>query len=79
MRHASAESVEPPGEWLHGQRDGAHDKQSGHSFRPTQMDNYKNADRGFLDDMGDRDQYKLWYREGYSGGYKNGWDTSTRR
>ena len=62
-----------------GVNDGAHDRQTGHSFRPTQMDNYRNADRGFLDDMGDRDQYKLWYREGYSGGYKNGWDTSTRR
>jgi len=62
-----------------GQRDGAHDKQSGHSFRPTQMDNYKSADRGFRDDMGDRDSYKLAYREGYSSGYKNGWDTNTRR
>lgn len=62
-----------------GQRDGAHDKQSGHSFRPTQMDNFKNADRGFRDDMGDKDSYKLAYREGYSSGYKNGWDTSTRR
>ena len=62
-----------------GQRDGGHDKQSGHSFRPTQMDNYKNADRGYRDDMGDRDRYKLAYREGYSSGYKNGWDTNSRR
>jgi len=62
-----------------GQRDGANDKRTGHSFRPTQMDNYKNADRGFRDDMGDKDLYKLGYREGYSSGYKNGWDTSTRR
>ena len=62
-----------------GQNDGAHDKQSGHSFRPTQMDNYKNADRGFRDDMGDKNSYKLAYREGYSSGYKNGWDTNTRR
>ena len=62
-----------------GLNDGAHDKQSGHSFRPTQMDNYKNANRGFRDDMGDVDSYKLAYREGYSSGYKYGWDTNTRR
>ena len=62
-----------------GQRDGANDKRTGHSFRPTQMDSYKNADRGYRDDMGDKDLYKLAYREGYSSGYKNGWDTSTRR
>jgi hypothetical protein len=62
-----------------GQKDGTHDKQSGHSFRPTQMDNYKSADRGFRDDMGDINSYKLAYREGYSSGYKNGWDTNTRR
>lgn len=62
-----------------GMKDGTHDKQSGHSFRPTQMDNYKSADRGFRDDMGDMDSYKLAYREGYSSGYKYGWDTNTRR
>ncbi len=62
-----------------GLKDGSHDKQHGHSFRPTQMDNYKNADRGYLSDMGDKDQYKLWYREGYSAGYKYGWDSNNRR
>jgi hypothetical protein len=62
-----------------GLSEGAHDKQSGHSFRPTQMDSYKSADRGYRDDMGDRDLYKLAYREGYSSGYKYGWDTNTRR
>jgi hypothetical protein len=62
-----------------GVKDGSHDKQNGHSFRPTEGDNYKNADRGYLSDMGEKDQYKLWYREGYSGGYKYGWDTNNRR
>jgi hypothetical protein len=62
-----------------GIKDGANDKRTGHSFRPTQMDNYKNADRGYRSDMGEKDQFRLSYRTGYSSGYKQGWDTSTRR
>ncbi len=62
-----------------GLKDGSHDKQTGHSYRPTQMDNYKNADRGYQSDMGAKDQFRLSYRTGYSSGYKQGWDTSTRR
>jgi hypothetical protein len=56
-----------------GLNDGAKDRQTGHSFRPTQGDNYKNADRGYTSSYGSKDQYKQWYREAYSESYQRGY------
>src|SRR5438874_9545883 len=57
-----------------GLNDGAHDRQTGHSFRPTQDDNFKNADRGYSSSSGSRDQYKQWYRQAYQSGYQRGYN-----
>lgn len=57
-----------------GLNDGAKDRQTGHSFRPTQGDNYKNATRGYNSSMGSKDQYKSVYREGYASGYQRGYN-----
>jgi opacity protein-like surface antigen len=52
-----------------GQNDGHSDRDHGHSFRPTQDDNYKNADRGYSSSMGSKQSYKDAYRRGYERGY----------
>jgi len=56
-----------------GVNDGANDRQTGHSFRPTEGDNYKNADRGYTSSVGSKDQYKQLYRQGYQQGYQIGY------
>lgn len=56
-----------------GMNDGRHDRQTGHSFRPTNDDNYKNADRGYSSSMGSKQQYKDTYRRGYERGYNEGY------
>ena len=53
--------------------DGQHDRATGHSFRPTHDDNYKNAP-GYSSSMGDRQQYKNTYRQGYEQGYPQGYN-----
>lgn len=45
----------------------------GHSFRPTQDDNYKNAP-GYSSNMGYRQQYKDMYRQAYQQGYQSGYN-----
>ena len=55
-----------------GRLDGENDRNSGRSFRPTDADNYKHADRGYTDPMGSKDVYKAAYREGYARGYREG-------
>lgn len=55
-----------------GRNDGAKDRATGHSFRPTQGDNYKNAP-GYSSNMGDRQQYKDMYRQGYEPAYQQGY------
>lgn len=55
-----------------GMNDGRKDRMTGHSFRPTQDDNYKNAP-GYSSNMGDRQQYKNVYRERYQQGYQVGY------
>jgi hypothetical protein len=57
-----------------GVNDGQHDRSTGHSFRPTQDDNYKNADRGYTSSYGDKQQYKNAYRQGYEQGYQQGYN-----
>lgn len=55
-----------------GRNDGSKDRATGHSFRPTQGDNYKNAP-GYSSNMGDRQQYKDMYRQGYEPAYQQGY------
>ena len=57
-----------------GLADGRSDRATGHSFRPTQDDNYKNASRGYNSSMGDKQTYKNAYREGYARGYPEGYN-----
>lgn len=55
-----------------GLADGRSDRSSGHSFRPTQGDNFKHADRGYNSGMGDKQLYKDTYRQGYQASYPQG-------
>jgi len=57
-----------------GLNDGRHDRDTGHSFRPTHDDNYKNADRGYSSNMGSKQAYKDTYRRGYERGYNEGYN-----
>lgn len=57
-----------------GLNDGSNDMRTGHSFRPTHDDNYKNADRGYSSSFGDKNQYKQLYRQGYESGYQRGYN-----
>src|SRR5262249_54770982 len=41
-----------------GVNDGAKDRQTGHSFRPTQQQAYRNADHNYSPSYGDRQPYK---------------------
>ena len=56
-----------------GLNDGLRDRQTGHSFRPTQGDNYKHATRGFSSSLGNKYQYKQYYRQAYADGYQRGY------
>lgn len=53
-----------------GLLDGRNDRDTGHSFRPTDTDNYKHADRGYRDQFGSKDAWKSAYRQGYADGYR---------
>ncbi|MGI9100998.1 MAG: hypothetical protein ACR2IF_01015 [Terriglobales bacterium] len=53
-----------------GINDGTRDLQSGHSFRATNTDRYEDADSGYNSSLGDKDQYKAMYRQGYAAGYQ---------
>ena len=56
-----------------GQLDGEKDLRTGHSYRPSQGDNYKHADRGYDSSFGDRNTYKQEYRSAYINGYEQGY------
>ncbi len=56
-----------------GLNDGRGDRLTGHSFRPTQDDNFKNATRGYNSAFGDKQAYKDTYRQGYENGYEQGY------
>jgi hypothetical protein len=53
--------------------DGRRDRATGHSFRPTEGDNYKHADRGYYSQLGSRDLYKQEYRQAYTRAYQQGY------
>jgi hypothetical protein len=57
-----------------GINDGARDRHSGHSNRPTQDGNYKHADRGYNSSYGDKNYYKQAYRQAYESGYQQGYN-----
>ena len=58
-----------------GINDGARDRRSGHSDRPTQDSNYKNATRGYNSSYGDKNYYKQAYRQAYENGYQQGYNS----
>jgi hypothetical protein len=57
-----------------GLNQGAYDRQTRHSFRPTKGGNYKSANRGYNSSFGDRNQYKQMYRQAYQRGYQQGYN-----
>lgn len=57
-----------------GVNDGSQDRQTGHSFRPTQQQAYKNADHNYSQAYGDRQQYRDAYRVAYQQGYQQGYN-----
>ena len=56
-----------------GLNDGRQDRLTGHSNRPTQGDNYKNATRGFTGGEG-QTAYKAAYRQAYLPAYQRGYN-----
>jgi len=58
-----------------GLNDGARDRRTGHSNRPTQDSNYKHADRGYSSLYGNKDYYKQAYRQAYENGYEQGYNS----
>jgi len=58
-----------------GINDGARDRRTGHSNRPTQDSNYKHADRGYSSLYGNKDYYKQAYRQAYENGYQQGYNS----
>lgn len=58
-----------------GLNDGARDRRTGHSNRPTQDSNYKHADRGYNSSYGNKDYYKQAYRQAYENGYQQGYNS----
>ena len=59
-----------------GLREGASDRQTGHSFRPTNDTGYRLATNGYQAQFGTRDQYRQWYRQAYQQGYQQGYNGS---
>jgi hypothetical protein len=58
-----------------GTNDGARDRRTGHSNRPTQDSNYKHADHGYSSSYGDKNYYKQAYRQAYENGYQQGYNS----
>ncbi len=52
---------------------GSKDATTGHSFRPTEHDSYKDGDHGYAGGFGSKEEYKRLYREGYMAGYTDGY------
>lgn len=59
-----------------GYNDGLRDRQTGHSFRPTHDDNYRDANRGWDSRMVSSNDYKYAYRQAYSNGYERGYNSN---
>ena len=59
-----------------GINDGAFDRRTGHSFRPTHGDSYKHADHGYIPNYGSKNYFKQEYREAYYKGYEQGYNSN---
>jgi len=70
--YGNGSSIAQQNGYRDGVNDGRKDRATGHSFRPTQGDNYKGAP-GYSSSMGDRQQYKDAYRQSYQQGYQQGY------
>lgn len=55
---------------------GRKDRDSGHSFRPTDSESYKHGDHGWTGDLGPKDHYRQQYREAYAQGYQDGYGSA---
>jgi len=58
-----------------GINDGARDRRTGHSFRPTKGDNFKHADHGYIPTYGNKNYYKDAYRDAYQSGYSQSYNS----
>jgi hypothetical protein len=56
-----------------GFNDGVRDRQTGHSFRPTNGKAYRDADHGYSSTLGSKDYYKQAFRQAYISGYQRGY------
>jgi hypothetical protein len=52
---------------------GQMDWRNGHSNRPTQVNGYRDADRGYSSSLGSRDLFKRVYRDAFIRGYQQGY------
>jgi len=60
--------------FIDGQNDGSKDRQTGHSFRPTENPGWRHPDRGYTSGMGiSKQQYEQMYRDAYMRGYQRGY------
>lgn len=62
-----------------GLEKGREDARGRDSFDPVRHKEYRNADRGFNNRYGTKDQYKLVYRDGFEAGYAEGYRGSGGR
>lgn len=62
-----------------GLNDGRNDRAAGHSNRPTEGDNYKNALRGYNSGLGGEGAYKAAYRQAYGPAYQQGYSNQGYR
>ena len=62
-----------------GLEKGREDARGRDSFDPVRHKEYRNADRGFNNRYGPKDQYKLVYRDGFEAGYAEGYRGSGGR
>jgi hypothetical protein len=61
-----------------GLSDGSKDR-GHHSYRPTDMSNFKHANRGWSSSMINRDDYSQAYRQAYLQGYQRGYGLQQQR
>jgi 23S rRNA pseudouridine2605 synthase len=65
---------------IDGMNDGTRDRETGHSFRPTEQPGWKHPDRGYNSSMGiSKQQYEQMYRDTYMQAYRQGYYGNGRR
>ena len=73
-RRSEAHRVASENGYRDGVKDGRNDRKNGHSYRPTQLDDYKSADSGYASNLGSKDRYKTEYRRAFERGYDDGYN-----